>query len=308
MIPIKILDLNFLGLQGAIAVYLIPHKAGAILIDCGPGSTVSSLSKAIQANGYQLKDITDIFLTHIHLDHAGAAGWFAKQGVRIHVHPVGAPHMINPEKLLRSAGRIYGESMDALWGTFLSVPEEKIAVHQDGEEVKIGGLTVKVIDTPGHAYHHHAYLIDNICFSGDVGGVRMQGNSLIRLPTPPPEFHLEKWRESLLKICQMEFDFIAPTHFGLFPDPQNHLASLLHTIDEVDVWIDTYLPQDLPPEKLSSLWFEWIEKQSISQGIDPNLLTTYETAIPSWMSIQGIMIYWQKVRRPLNSQPAHSPE
>jgi glyoxylase-like metal-dependent hydrolase (beta-lactamase superfamily II) len=299
MVPVQILDLNFLGLQGAIAVYLIPHKAGAILVDCGPGSTVSTLVNAIQANGYQLKDITDIFLTHIHLDHAGAAGWFSRQGVQIHVHPVGAPHMINPDKLLGSARRIYGESMEALWGTFLSVPEEKITVDQDGAEVEIGGVPVKVIDTPGHAYHHNAYIIDNVCYSGDVGGVRIQGSSLIRIPTPPPEFHLEKWRDSLLKLHQMKFEFIAPTHFGLFPDPDIHLSYLLRIIDELDVWIDTYLPQELPLEKLNSLWLDWIEKQANSQGIKPELIAIYEAAIPSWMSLQGIMLYWRKFRQTL---------
>lgn len=299
MMPVQTIDLNFLGLSGAIAVYLIPHKEGVILVDCGPGSTIPTLLEAIQDKGYQLKDITDIFLSHIHLDHAGAAGWFARQGAHIHVHPVGAPHMINPEKLLVSAGRIYGESMQALWGTFLAVPEAKITIHQDGEVVDVGGISVKVIDTPGHAYHHNAHIINNICFSGDVGGVRMQGSSLIRLPSPPPEFHLEKWRESLLKLRQENFEFIAPTHFGLFPDPEAHLSSLMHILDELDVWIDTYLPQELPLEKLTTFWQEWIEKQASLQRINPDLNVVYETAIPSWMSLQGIMLYWRKVRQPL---------
>ena len=101
--PVIILDLNFLSIQNVIASYLIPHSGGAILIESGPGSTIPGLTQALKENGYQPEDVTDVFLTHIHLDHAGASGWLARQGARIHVHPVGAPHMINPEKLLSSA-------------------------------------------------------------------------------------------------------------------------------------------------------------------------------------------------------------
>ena len=124
---IDTLDLNFCGFAGAIAAYLISHAHGAVLVECGPGSTVAALWKR-RCSGMGLKtgDITDVLLTHIHLDHAGAAGWLARQGARIHVHPVGAPHLINPEKLLASASRIYGDSMQTLWGDFLPVPEDHL--------------------------------------------------------------------------------------------------------------------------------------------------------------------------------------
>jgi glyoxylase-like metal-dependent hydrolase (beta-lactamase superfamily II) len=220
---IHTIDLNFMGLSGAIAVYLIPHRDGAILVECGPGSTFPRLEQAIQEQGYALTDITDVLLTHIHLDHAGAAGRLAQTGSRIHVHPVGAPHLIDPEKLLASAGRIYGDMMGPLWGEFLPVPAENLKVVEDGEVMEIGELQIRAVDTPGHAYHHYAYFYKEVCFSGDIAGVRMRGVRHVRLPMPPPEFNLELWRQSLEKLKNESFQTIAPTHFGLFSDPDWHL-------------------------------------------------------------------------------------
>ena len=152
------LDLNFQGMPGVIAAYLIPHAHGAILIESGPGSTIPTLVKTLAQHGISPNDITDVLLTHIHLDHAGASGWLAWQGARIHVHEVGAPHMIDPEKLLSSAKRIYQENMDRLWGEFLPVPEDKLQILQGNNNIEIEGLVFKALDTPGHAYHHMSYL------------------------------------------------------------------------------------------------------------------------------------------------------
>ena len=193
---IHTIDLNFLGISKAIASYLIPHDQGIVLIESGPGSTLPGLEKGLAENGFTFADITDVLLTHIHLDHAGAAGWLADQGARIHVHEVGSPHMLNPERLLASAARIYGDMMDHLWGEFLAVPEDKLNILVDGDQIEIEGLVFKAIDTPGHAYHHMAYIFEDICFSGDVGGIRLPGPPFLRLPTPPPEFHIESWRNS----------------------------------------------------------------------------------------------------------------
>src|SRR5687767_7805741 len=109
MSDVRILDLNFKGIPGAIASYLIPHHDGVVLVEAGPGSTTDRLRAALGEEGYKVADVTDVLLTHIHLDHAGAAGWLAGQGARVHVHPNGAPHLINPEKLITSATRIYGD-------------------------------------------------------------------------------------------------------------------------------------------------------------------------------------------------------
>jgi glyoxylase-like metal-dependent hydrolase (beta-lactamase superfamily II) len=167
-----------------------------VLVESGPGSTLSALQSALASEGYSARDVTHLLLTHIHLDHAGAAGWLARQGAEVYVHPVGAPHLLNPEKLLASASRIYGDRMDSLWGEFLSVPEDRLRVAEDAQEIVIGNLRFLPIDTPGHAYHHYAYLFEDVCFTGDIGGVRIPGFPYMRVPMPPPELHLEKWRES----------------------------------------------------------------------------------------------------------------
>lgn len=295
---IHTIDLNFMGLSGAIAVYLIPHRDGAILVECGPGSTFPRLEQAIQEQGYALTDITDVLLTHIHLDHAGAAGRLAQTGSRIHVHPVGAPHLIDPEKLLASAGRIYGDMMGPLWGEFLPVPAENLKVVEDGEVMEIGELQIRAVDTPGHAYHHYVYFYKEVCFSGDIAGVRMRGVRHVRLPMPPPEFNLELWRQSLEKLKNESFQTIAPTHFGLFSDPEWHLQAVETSLNEVDHWLQDTPFGQLSLDEINTQFLAWTRQRSTDAGVDPATLDVYEAANPSWMSSQGILRYWQKYRQP----------
>ena len=296
---IHTLDLDFQGVPKTIASYLIPHEHGAILIESGPGSTIKGLRAGLRQHGFTEADVTDVLLTHIHLDHAGAAGWLAQQGARIHVHPVGAPHLIDPEKLLTSAARIYGDMMEPLWGEFLPVPEEKIAIVEDGDEIEIGGVCIKAIDTPGHANHHHAYLFEDTLFTGDIGGVRLPGPRHLRLPMPPPEFQLEKWRESVEKISKERFTRIAPTHFGIYEDAEWHIEALKRAMDEVESWMEAVMPAEPSLPELNNQFQDWSRERSLSQGVTPEEIEAYETANPTWMSPLGIQRYWQKYRQPV---------
>ena len=295
---IHTLDLNFMGLPGTIAAYLLPHRSGAVLVECGPGSTVPALRSGFEQHGYSPADITDLLLTHIHLDHAGAAGWLARQGARVHVHSVGAPHLLNPEKLLSSAARIYGDMMDTLWGEFLPVPDEQLSVLSDGEVVEIDDLRFRAIDTPGHADHHFAYLHEDVLFSGDIGGVRLGGVRHIRLPMPPPEFHLERWYLSLERLRQESFTRIAPTHFGIHTDAEWHLATVQQDLDEVRDWMENLLPQNPAFEELNTRFLDWTRQRSTREGVDQATIQAYETANPSWMSTYGVQRYWSKYRQP----------
>lgn len=294
--PILTLDLNFMGIAGAIASYLIPHSNGAVLVECGPGSTVPTLQERLRQHNLSPADITDVFLTHIHLDHAGAAGWLARQGAKIHVHPVGAPHMQNPEKLLASAARIYGDMMDTLWGEFLPVPPEQLSIIQDNDVITVDGMSFQAFDTPGHAEHHHVYLLEDTLFSGDIGGVRLAGTRHIRLPMPPPEFNLEKWKKSLERIKQLKFTRIAPTHFGLFNDVDWHLAALERGIEEINAWMEAVMPGDPPVEEINRQLSDLYHQRAASAGVPAEQLQGYESANPSWMSGYGIQRYWRKVR------------
>ncbi|MFC2026055.1 MBL fold metallo-hydrolase [Chloroflexota bacterium] len=297
---IHTIDLNFMGIPGSIACYLIRHKNGAILVESGPGSTIPALQKGLQALGLNASDITDVLLTHIHLDHAGAAGWLARQGAQIHVHHIGAPHMLAPEKLIGSASRIYGDMMETLWGEFLAVPEDKMSVLYDNDVVDVGGHRFTAIDTPGHANHHHVYLLEDICFSGDIGGVRIGGLQHLRIPMPPPEFNLEMWRESQARLFniyrQSGFKRIAPTHFGIYHDTEWHLEALEIALNEIEGWIDTIMPANPDIEQLNKQFLDWTEQRTLNAGLDRGALSSFEAANPSWMSSYGIQRYWRKVR------------
>jgi len=295
--PVHTIDLNFLGAAGAIATYLIPHSQGAVLIESGPGSTLNALQTGLANHGLSVSNITDVFLTHIHLDHAGAAGWLARQGARIHVHPVGAPHLRNPEKLLASAARIYGEAMESMWGAFLPIPETQLSVLHDGEVVRINGLQVQAIDTPGHADHHYVYLFEDICFSGDIGGVRPAGSRLLRLPMPPPEFHLEKWRLSLARLKELGIRRIAPTHFGVFEDADWHLDAVARELDSIEAWIQANLSDISSLEELSERFLAWDSQRGRREQIS-SYQRIFDAVNPAWMSPAGIYRYWRKYRNP----------
>jgi len=290
------LDLNFQGIPQTIASYAIPHAQGVILIESGPGSTLSNLERGLAQLGFSLTDVTDVLLTHIHLDHAGAAGALAQKGARVYVHEVGAPHMLAPERLIISATRIYGELMDALWGKFLPVPKEKLIVLSGNGEIEIQGLHFCYLDTPGHAFHHLSYIFEDTCFSGDVGGVRLPGPPFLRLPTPPPDFHIKSWRESITKLKEANFSRIAPTHFGIFDDAEWHLNDLEKTLDDVEQWIEVTLPQILEQEALRETFVEWEHARCAEAGLDQENLHAYNLAMPIRMGADGIWRYWHKYR------------
>lgn len=296
--PIHTLDLDFQGIPKTIASYAISHANGVVLIDPGPGSTLANLDADLQRLGLSVEAITDVLLTHIHLDHAGASGALAARGALIHCHANGAAHLLNPEKLLNSAKRIYGDMMDRLWGQFLPVPEDRLSVLPDREVITIGGLQFTALDTPGHADHHLAYLHEDTCFSGDVGGVRLPGLSHLRVPMPPPEFHLEKWRQSLAKLRETGAARIAPTHFGIFDGLDAHLSQLARELDLVEEFIEQVMPANPAIEEINQRFLDWTQKRSESDGLDAGDMLAYETANPSWMSAAGIQRYWRKYRTP----------
>ena len=290
------IDLNFMGIPGAIASYLIPHRRGGVLVECGPGSTQAALQEGLEILGYSLEDITDVLLTHIHLDHAGAAGWLAEKGVRIHVHPRGAPHMLNPVKLLDSAGRIYGDLMETLWGAFLPVKEEMLFIVQDNDVIEIEDLQFLAIDTPGHASHHHVFVLEDICFCGDIGGVRLAGLPHLRLPMPPPEFHPGKWRASLNRLMLENFKRIAPTHFGIYADTGWHLDAIAQALDDVERWMVETLPDDPTREDLADQFLEWTRQRSIQDGLTSEQFNAYQAVNPVSVSSDGIRRYWYKYK------------
>lgn len=295
---VNIIDLHFMGRDGTIAAYLVPHATGAILVECGPQSTVQSLVSGLKSFGYTPADISDVFLTHIHLDHAGAAGWFARQGAQIRVHEVGAPHLIDPQKLLASAARLYGDMMDTLWGEFIPVSPDKVTVMHDGEVVQVGGLSIRALNVPGHASHHLAYLIGDACFSGDIGGIRLNPRHYLSLPMPPPDLNLEKWRASVKYIRQYNPGRLIPTHFGIYTDVRWHLGAVLDALDEVEAWVEEKLPLNPSLEDLRAQFIEFERLRAQKYQVESATLDTQQAANPAFMSADGIYRYWNKYRKP----------
>jgi glyoxylase-like metal-dependent hydrolase (beta-lactamase superfamily II) len=295
---IHIIDLNFLGRSGTIGVYLVPYSGGAILVETGPGSTVHNLVAGMKEIGFGVEDISDVFLTHIHLDHAGAAGWLARRGCRIHVHENGAPHLINPERLLASAGRLYGDKMDSLWGEFLPVKEDKLIIMRDNEVVQVGDLSIRALDVPGHANHHLVYLIGDACFSGDIGGIRLNPRHYLSLPMPPPDLNIEKWRESIKYIQRYKPNRIVPTHFGVYSDTVWHLQAVLDGLDEVEAWVEEKLPRNPSLDELRLEFIEFEKARAENYHVEKTFIDNQQIANPSFMSADGIFRYWNKFRKP----------
>ena len=290
------IDLIFQGKTQAIASYLIRDGDAVVLIESGPGSTLSALEAGLAAEGLSPRDLTHVLLTHIHLDHAGAAGWLSQQGAQIYVHPIGAPHLLNPEKLIASATRIYGDRMGQLWGEFLPVAQNQLKVPKDAEEIVIGRLKFLPVNTPGHAEHHYSYIFEDICFSGDVGGVRIPGYQYLRVPMPPPELHFGRWRDSLALLKGMRFSRIAPTHFGIYEDVEWHLQSLDDTLAEMERWLEKVMAREPSIEELRDEFTQYMEDESREKNLSMDVIRAYSLSNPVGMSADGLMRYWKKVR------------
>jgi glyoxylase-like metal-dependent hydrolase (beta-lactamase superfamily II) len=206
--------------------------------------------------------------------------------------------MLNPEKLLASATRIYGDRMDSLWGEFLPVSEDKLHVVGDMEEIEIGDLRFLPINTPGHAEHHYVYLFEDICLSGDVGGVRIPGYQYLRVPMVPPELHLQRWHESMKRLRQEKFARIAPTHFGIYDDPEWQLREVEKGLDDAERWLEQTMSEDPSPpiEALRESFTDWMVEQGAEMGLSEDVLNSFTLANPPGMSADGLLRYWKKVK------------
>lgn len=227
---ISFADLSFQGLPRIIATGLLQGADGLTLVDPGPTSSLPALERHLHAMGASLADVTSLLVTHIHLDHSGAAGTILQRhpGIRVFVHERGAPHLADPAKLLASAGRLYGAEMDRLWGEVLPVPATAIVALAGGEQIAAGGRRWRVAYTPGHASHHVSYFSDDagIAFVGDTAGVQVVPGGFVLPPTPPPDIDVPAWLASLDTIERWHPQSLFLTHFGPTHTPAAHLAEL----------------------------------------------------------------------------------
>lgn len=294
---ISYIDLQFLGTPHVVATGVMGDVSGVALVDPGPTSTLPTLRAALDASGITFRDVTSLLITHIHLDHAGACGTLLRENpkLRIYVHEKGAPHMVNPEKLLASATRLYGDEMDRLWGEVRPVPAESLTIVRGGERITEGGRTLDIAYTPGHASHHVSYFVQDagIAFVGDTAGVRVIAGGDVLAPTPPPDIDLEAWRESLVRIEQWRPDTLFLTHFGPATSVGPHLSMLRENMDSASELVKASLARDEPDDRREA-WYMEENRRALRRRMSEADARGYEVAGRFDLNWRGLARYWRK--------------
>jgi glyoxylase-like metal-dependent hydrolase (beta-lactamase superfamily II) len=291
---IHVLDTRHLGRTGIIAATLLETEDGPVLFDTGPESTFDNVTVALSKLGCEPRNVRHVFLSHIHFDHAGAAWRFAELGATIYVHPRGAPHLIDPRKLVASATRLYGDDMDRLWGKFSAIDSEHVRVLENDDVVRIAPFEIRAIATPGHASHHHVYHWNDTVFGGDVAGVRLGGGP----PAPPfvpPELDIEAWCESIAKIRALKPAKLYLPHFGLVAgDIGAHLDALEERVVRWSLWFRDRIRAGVDEQKMTPAFAESVAEELRASGATESEVAAYEYADPSFMAVTASLRYWRK--------------
>jgi glyoxylase-like metal-dependent hydrolase (beta-lactamase superfamily II) len=276
MRPVSSLEPIDLLHQGerVVGVYLLQTPEGPALFDCGPSSSIDALKGGLARRGLALTDLRHLLLSHIHLDHAGAAGTLVREhpALQVHVSEIGAPHLVDPSRLEASARRLYGESFDSLWGELAPVPGAN--VHPVGDHV----LGLDAFPTPGHASHHVSYLdAEGTLYAGDAVGVRIQPGRHILPVAPPPDVGLEAWEQTFREIERRAPRRLALIHFGVADDPHRHIADLRLELYD---WAE-YVEGGATEEEFIAYGRAELE----NAGED---VAVYDVAMPLWQSYRGL--------------------
>ena len=271
------IDVDHVGRSRVICCY----EVDGVLVDPGPESSVETLLAKL--DGLEPRAL---LLTHIHFDHAGASGALVRRypDLPVYVHDRGAPHMVDPERLVASARRLYGEDFDRLWGEVIPVPDDNIRVLHGDERVE----GFRVAYTPGHASHHVSYLHEDsgIAYVGDVAGVRIQPEEVVVAPTPPPDVDVEAWHRSLDTVARWDPSALAPTHFGAIRSRVgDHLETLRDQLDE---------QARLARDRSEKDFVAGLRAEIRAAVSDDETAATYEQAVPAGQAYQGLERYWRK--------------
>jgi glyoxylase-like metal-dependent hydrolase (beta-lactamase superfamily II) len=281
----RLIDVRQRGRERVIGAW---DLLGAI-VDPGPERRIETLLEGLS------EEPQDLLLTHIHLDHAGAAGALVERfpGLVVWVHEKGAPHLADPSRLLASARRIYGDEMEELWGRVLPVPEQNLRVLHGGETITVAGRQLDVEYTPGHASHHVVYFdrSDGTAFVGDVAGVRIPPSDYVRAPTPPPDIDLEQWHRSIDLVLAREPERLALTHFGMVDDPPPHLARMKAQLDLQAGLAHELLESHGDTPDAGAAFVEEINRRTREgAGVTADV---FEVGAPVEQLWQGLRRYWQ---------------
>src|SRR5215204_5073593 len=293
----EIIDLDFMDKEQVIASFLLLADDGssAAIIETGPTTCLERLKAGLKEHGVSHEDVRQVFLTHIHLDHAGASGHLAEvlPNATFYVHEVGYPHLVDPSKLVKSATRIYGESMNELWGEARPVPEDRVVIMNESGEAEAAGGVLVAHDTPGHAYHHLAYLEPDsgALFAGDVAGIRLPGQSYVRPPTPPPEIDVEAWVRSIEHIREIAPASLWPTHFGSYEDVNRHLGELEQRLQDWLLFVEGRMDEGAEREEISEELKAKGDAEMLADRADTGQSGQYDMAGNYPMLTDGLMRY-----------------
>ena len=294
-----IIDLRFQGRDGVIATAVLRGPQGFTLIDPGPSSCLPALEEGLARLGGTIRDVRMILLTHIHLDHAGATGSLLARAphIQVGVHELGAPHMIDPAKLLASATRLYGDRMDTLWGAFEPVPAAQVQAFKGGERLDVGGRPVRVAHTPGHAVHHVSYLdeTDGTAYVGDTCGIRVVGDYTIAA-TPPPDIDLEIWDRSLTAIDDWQPTSLLITHFGTVAGARAHVTRYRGVLSRTGELVRQSLARGESDEERAA-GFVAVMRAEARAWLSERDAATLEVAAPFEQIWAGLARYWRKQAR-----------
>ena len=295
---IDYVDLNFLGKPEIIATVVFHGAGGLALIDPGPSTSLDNLRAALKRKGFGVGDVRQVLLTHIHLDHGGCTGSLVKENpsIEVYVHERGAPHMANPEKLLASASRLYGQDMGPLWGEFIAVPAQRLCELKGGETINVGGRDLRVAYTPGHASHHVSYFdpASRVAFVGDTAGIRRGSGAYVLPPTPPPDIDLEAWRESEARILAWDPDTLFLTHFGPFHGVRLHFQELRENLEGWNRIVKRLIADPSLDEPARQRAFVDEALRDLRRAVGENEAEQYSRAGRLDYSWQGLSRYWKK--------------
>jgi len=277
------IDLLHGGATRNVGCYLVETSDGTALFDCGPTTALPVLKAGLAERGLELEDVRHLLLSHIHFDHAGAAGALVREhpALQVHVSAIGAPHLVDPSRLEASARRLYGETFDALWGELIPVPQQNIHVVADDV------LGLACFPTTGHASHHVSMLHDDgTLYAGDATGVRIAPARFVLPPTPPPDIDLEAWDATITAIERRGPARLALTHFGVFEDVSEHLVRLREGLQR---WGDR-VAHGMDAETFVAA------ARADCIASDPDEVDAYDRSAPYAQCFLGIERYWRKRR------------
>ena len=288
MAGVRLIDLHHQGVERVIGAYLVETSDGLAVFDCGPASALPALEAGLREHGVGLADVRHLLLSHIHLDHAGAAGAIVREHshVQVHVSAIGAPHLVDPSRLEASARRLYGSAFDELWGELAPVPEENVHI------VEREAVGLECFPSPGHASHHVCFVHeDGTLYAGDAAGVRIAPSRLVLPPTPPPDIDVAAWYATIDELERRTPKRLALVHFGVFDDIARHLSELRGRLGEWEQIVEDGATQD-----------EFVERVHAGLGeLDDDDLEAVERAMPMWQSYAGLKRWVERIK------PSRSP-